>query len=106
MINILDIVVLGNDSLVTGFKIAGIKRGYPATKENIDKIFEEVMNDKTIGIVIMDNKDFEYLSSRNKERSMTQVKPTVVVLSHDTSGEENMRMMIKRAIGVDLWGKE
>jgi len=105
VIYILDIVVLGNESLVTGFKLAGVKRSYVASKENINEIFENVMADKSIGIVIMDHDDFELLSERNKEIAFTKVKPTVVVLSHDTSGEENLRLMIKRSIGVDLWIK-
>ena len=102
----LDIVVMGNESLIIGFRLAGISRGYVVDKNNINEMFEDLINKEDIGIIIMDNSDFENLSQRNKERAMTIVKPTVVVLSFDTSGEENLRLMIKRSIGVDLWDKE
>jgi len=103
---ILDIVVIGNESLIIGFRLAGVKEGYLVDENSVNETFEEVMGKDNVGIVIMDNKCFEHLTERNKERAMTQVKPTVVVLSHDTSGEENLRLMIKRSIGVDLWEKE
>ena len=61
------------------------------------------MERKDIGILIMDNKDFELLNERLKEKAMTQVQPTVVVLSYDVSAEENLRLMIKRSLGIDVW---
>jgi vacuolar-type H+-ATPase subunit F/Vma7 len=63
------------------------------------------MEKHNIGIVLTDKKIFEMLNDRLKEKTMTQVKPTVVVLSHDLGGEENLRHMIKRSLGIDLWNK-
>ncbi len=102
----LDVVVLGSESLVVGFRLAGVSRGYIVTKEDINQVFENLVKMEDIGIIIMDNNDFIHLNERNKEKAMTLVKPTVVVLSFDTSGEENLRLMIKRSIGVDLWDKQ
>ena len=99
----MEIAVLGNEHFVIGFEMAGIRNAFVAGKEDINKRFEEIMERKDTGILIMDNKDFESLSERLKEKALTQVQPTVVVLSHDVSAEENLRLMIKRSLGIDLW---
>lgn len=102
----MEIGVLGTEHFVRGFEIAGVKHTFVVNKENINKIFEEVMERDDIGILIMDNNDFEMLNEKLKEKALTQVQPTVVVLSHDISAEENLRIMIKRSLGIDIWGKE
>ncbi|RLJ05816.1 MAG: V-type ATP synthase subunit F [Candidatus Aenigmatarchaeota archaeon] len=99
----MEIAVLGNEHFVLGFETAGVRNTFVAEKENINKVFEKVMERKDIGILIMDNKDFELLNERLKEKAMTQVQPTVVVLSYDVSAEENLRLMIKRSLGIDVW---
>ncbi|MBU0953066.1 MAG: V-type ATP synthase subunit F [Nanoarchaeota archaeon] len=101
-----NIAIVGDEYFVVGFQLAGVKRTVIADEATINKKLEAVLDRKDIGIVIMQHTDFEKLNQRLKDRAMTQVKPTVVVLSHDTSAEENLRLMIKRSLGIDLWSKE
>jgi vacuolar-type H+-ATPase subunit F/Vma7 len=89
---------------VTGFQAAGIKNTFVA--EDASKTFEEIIKRRDIGILITDKKVFDNLTERQKEKAMTMVRPTVVILSHDVGGEENLRLMIKRSLGIDLWDKE
>ena len=100
----MEIAVMGDEYFVTGFQAAGIKNTFVV--ENSDKSFEEVIKNENIGILITDKKIFDSMSERHKEQAMTMVRPTVVILSHDVGGEENLRLMIKRSLGIDLWGKE
>ena len=97
---------MGSEYFTLGFQAAGVRNAFAVTRETINRKFEEVMESKDIGILIMNNEDFQMLHERSKERAMIQVKPTVVILSHDISAEENLRIMIRRSLGVDLWNKK
>ena len=101
----MEIVAIGDEHFVTGFELAGVRHTFVVDRTNASETFERIMENDDIGIVVMDNTTYDMLSERLKERAMTQVKPTVVVLSHDVSAEENLRLLIKRALGIDLWGK-
>jgi len=101
-----EIAAMGSEYFVIGFQSAGVRNAYVVTKENINRKFEEVMENKDIGILIMNNDDFQMLNERLKEKAMVQVRPTVIILSHDISAEENLRLMIKRSLGIDLWNRK
>ncbi len=97
----MEIAVMGDEYFVTGFQVTGVKNAFVA--EDANKVFEEIMAREDIGILITEKNTYGMLSERLKEKAMTQVKPTVVILSHDVGGEENLRLMIKRSLGIDLW---
>lgn len=99
----LEIAAVGDENFVTGFQIAGIREAI-IVGSDANRTFEEAMARPDIGIIITDSSVFGRLSARMQEKAMTVLKPTVVVLSHDVSGESNMRLMIKRALGMDVWG--
>lgn len=96
---------MGSEYFTLGFQAAGVRNAFVVTRETINRKFDGVMENKDIGILIMNNDDFQMLNERSKERALIQVKPTVVILSHDISAEENLRIMIRRSLGVDLWNK-
>ncbi len=100
-----NIAVAGSEYFVLGFQLAGVKRTVITDPKTINKTVEQLLDRKDLGILIMQHSDFQSLSPRLHERALTQVKPTVVVLSHDTSAEENLRIMIKRSLGIDLWSQ-
>jgi vacuolar-type H+-ATPase subunit F/Vma7 len=97
---------MGSEYFTLGFQAAGVRNAFAVSRETINRKFEEVMESKDVGILIMNNDDFQMLNERSKERALIQVKPTVVILSHDISAEENLRLMIKRSLGIDLWEKK
>ena len=99
----MEIAAVGDEYFVTGFLAAGVKNAFVA--DDAGKVFEQLMNREDVAIVITDKKTFDTLNERLKEKVMTQVKPTAVILSHDIGGEENLRIMIKRSLGIDLWGE-
>lgn len=101
-----EIAVMGNEYFTMGFQAAGVRNVFVVEGQNLNREFERIMERKDIGILIMHNDDFQRLSERLKEKALVQVKPTVVILSHDVSAEENLRLMIKRSLGIDLWSKK
>lgn len=99
----MDIVTVGCENFVLGFKISGIKDSFAVNKDNVADTFENLMNNPAVGIIVTEKKTFDMLNERMKEKLMTTVRPTAVILSFDIEAEENLRMMIKRSLGVDLW---
>lgn len=99
------IAVIGDSAFNLGFTLAGITKIHTA-EENPQQAFEEVMNDPTIGIMISNETTMKKLSLHFREKVERSVKPVLVVLSRDDAGQETLRQLIVKSIGVDLWGKD
>lgn len=99
----LEIAAIGDEIFVTGFQIAGVRETI-ASGANPNEAFEKLMAREDIGIIVTNRQVFDVLNERLRERALTVVKPTVVVLSYDIGGDENLRLMIRRALGIDVWG--
>ena len=100
----MDIAVLGSEHFVAGFRLAGIQKTFISDGKAQERV-HRALEDKDIGILIMNAQEYDTLDEKTKDRVMTNVQPTVIVLSHDVSAEESLRTMIIRALGIDLWGK-
>ena len=98
----MNIVVIGDEYFVAGFNIAGISRARVVDKDSAGKVVEDAVAADN-AVVITNKTVYDMLNPRMKETVNTTVKPTFVILSHDLGAEENLRMMIKRSLGIDLW---
>ena len=98
----MNIAVVGDEHFVSGFNIAGISRARVVNKDSAGKVMEDAMAEDN-AVVITNKTVYDMLNPRMKEIVNTTVKPTFVILSHDMGAEENLRVMIKRSLGIDLW---
>ena len=100
-----EIAVVGSPEFTTGFRLAGVRRveNVPDDEKDdrLDEAVETVLDDETVGIVVMHDDDVEELSRTVRQRVETSVEPVVVTLGGGT-GSGNLREQIKRAIGIDL----
>jgi len=98
----MEVAVIGSSDEVIGFTLTGIRKAYEAASEDelVSKI-EEVMGDPNVGILVLNQADFNKLDTRMQSRLVDSVSPTVISVGTEESTE--MREKIKRAIGVDLW---
>ena len=100
-----EIAVVGSPEFTTGFRLAGVRRfeDVPDDEKDdrLDDAVETVLDDETVGIVVMHDDDVEELSRTVRQRVETSVEPVVVTLGGGT-GSGNLREQIKRAIGIDL----
>ena len=100
-----EIAVVGGPEFTTGFRLAGVRRfeNVPDDEKDdrLDDAVETVLDDETVGIVVMHDDDVERLSRTVRQRVETSVEPVVVTLGGGT-GSGNLREQIKRAIGIDL----
>ena len=101
----LKIVAIGDPEFVLGFQLAGITQTVDASKD-AEEAFQNVISDKDVGIIITEEKTISRLKDHVRERIEDLVRPVTVVLSTDTSSQDNLRKLIKKSIGVDLWKQD
>ena len=89
-----------------GFELIGIKKIFEAeTAEKLKESFVSCMNDSDIGVIVTNDRAIERLDMTLRKNVENSVNPVVVVLSAKSGAQENLRDLIKKAIGIDLWSK-
>ncbi len=102
----MQIASVGDEAFVTGWHLAGVGRSHIATKENASRLFEELLADRELAVVITNTDIMAMLSERVREKAVTHVKPIVVALSKGEGDDQSLRLLIRRALGIDLWANE
>jgi len=97
----MEIAVIGNDDFVTGFQLAGVRNTF-AVEKNIDEKILDVLDNNEIGILVLEEKDFDGLKHKTKTMLEKRITPVVITLSSEGK-ETDLKEMIKRSVGVDLW---
>jgi V/A-type H+-transporting ATPase subunit F len=89
-----------------GFQLIGISKVFEAeTKEKLKKNFEDALSDHNIGILVTNDRTLNRLDQNFKRQVENSITPVVVTLTTSTGAQENLREMIKKAIGIDLWSR-
>jgi V/A-type H+-transporting ATPase subunit F len=98
----MEIAVVGKSDFVLGFRLAGIRKTFDATSSDIESRIQDILNDKTVGILVIHNDDMKKLSLQMQKTLDDSIEPTVISIGG--KGEStNLRDKIKQAVGVDLW---
>jgi V/A-type H+-transporting ATPase subunit F len=98
----MEIAVVGNSDFVLGFRLAGIRKTVDAASSDIESRIQDILNDRTVGILVIHNDDIKKLSPQMQKTLDDSVEPTVISIGG--KGEStNLRDKIKQAVGVDLW---
>jgi V/A-type H+-transporting ATPase subunit F len=101
------IFVIGDSSLVTGFKLAGVDN-FALTESDADaeKRLADALSDPSLGIVIVSERVIEACDWRLKKKVEATAKPVVVAIPDrrgPSGGEtESLNALIKRALGFDI----
>ncbi|AKB49865.1 V-type ATP synthase subunit F [Methanosarcina barkeri str. Wiesmoor] len=99
----MELAVIGKSEFVTGFRLAGVRKVYEtADIAATESVVKSVLEDKSVGILVMHNDDIGNLPEMLRKNLNESVQPTVVALGGSGSGS-NLRDKIKQAVGVDLW---
>lgn len=102
----MELAVVGPENFVLGFALSGIKSIFEVdNQDEAERCVEKIIENKQIGIMIIDEKTAECLDERMREKLMVSVSPVVVTLSTQSSQDELRRMIIK-SIGIDVWKEE
>ncbi|OYT34112.1 MAG: hypothetical protein B6U87_02540 [Candidatus Aenigmarchaeota archaeon ex4484_52] len=98
-----NIATIGNEKFTIGFNLCGIKDSFEvSTQQEANKITRQLLNNKQIGLVIIEAEIFNKLRPDVKNKLLTSVSPMFIVLSEGEKRDDSLRLMIKKAIGVDL----
>lgn len=99
-----ELAALGNSEFILGFQLAGIRNTIEVDK-NLEKNVENLLTNKQTGIIVTNQETIDKLPIKLKEKLMNSVDPVAVLISTEAE-DQNMRDMIKKSIGVDLWSKD
>ena len=96
------IAVFGGSEFTVGFQLAGIKD----VVESGSSTFNELRNlncRKDLGIVVVDEKIMENLEMHQRLEIEASVDPVFIPVSTKVE-QDSLKRLIKKSIGVDLWG--
>jgi V/A-type H+-transporting ATPase subunit F len=99
----LEIAVVGSEEFVTGFRLAGIRKVYTTTPENLAETVVRVLDQEEVGILAIHTKDLEKLPTQLRTKMMASVDPVVIPVGEE---EGDMRDKVRRAMGIDLYRSE
>ena len=98
----MEIAVVGTSEFTLGFQLAGISHIHNASAdEEISAILKELLNEKEVGIIVVDSEILSRMPERLRMRLSDSISPTVLGIG--TEEDTSLRDNIRKAIGVDLW---
>ena len=98
----MEIAVVGSLDFTLGFQLAGVLRLYiPKDLDEMTSVMKSLLNEKEIGVVVIDNSDLLLLPERLRVHLSESITPTVLGIG--TEEDNTLRESIKSALGVDLW---
>lgn len=99
------IIVLGGPTLVTGLTLAGLENSIITTKENFESNLEKILGKEEYGVVVVQEDLFSGIDWRVKRKLDNLAYPVIVPvpgLSGEQEKEDDLRNIIKRALGFDM----
>jgi V/A-type H+-transporting ATPase subunit F len=103
------IVVLGDSTLIAGFRLAGVTEYYLLEGKEAEEKLASLMAGSEAGVIIITEKLMGELDWRLKKTIEAAAKPVVVPVptKEGPLGEAgSLREMVKRALGFDLMNKK
>ena len=101
------ILILGDAPLVMGLTLAGLEHSIEVRQENYQPELEKALKNPEYGIIITNEKMLNSIDWRLKKKIDNIAYPVIVPMP-DQSGEsaegDEIRQLIKRALGFDLSG--
>lgn len=98
-----ELAVVGDSEFVMGFQLIGIKKIFEGeTRQELKEKFTQALRDINVGIIVTNDSSIKKLDQNFRRNVENSITPVVVVLSIDAFAQDNLRDMIKKAIGIDL----
>ncbi len=95
------IAVIGNRDFVLGFRLAGIRQTF--IEENVEPRVAGMLAEKEADILVVHDEDYKKFSAGLKKKIHESLKP--IVISVGSLEADDLRVRIKKVIGVDLYKK-
>ncbi len=101
----MEIAVIGGQEFILGFQLTGIRKVIEAAKDPTNQ-FLDLKENKEVGIIITDDKTISRVDEHERYLLERSPKPILITLSTESSGQEDLRKMIRQAIGIDVMKEE
>ncbi len=103
-----DLCCIGRKKFLVGFKLAGVKRCYELGDEKdmckgLKEKLDELINDESVALIIVEEKCFNMLNAKEKEKYEALPMPIVLPLGEKIGVSETLRRKIMETIGIDLF---
>jgi len=99
-------VVIGEESVSLGFRLAGVTEYYSLEGEDAAKKLAELLKREDIGIIIASNSVRKSMDWKLENAVESSSKPIVVFVPAKVGGEQGSEMslqeLIRRSIGINL----
>jgi V/A-type H+/Na+-transporting ATPase subunit F len=100
-----EIAVIGSPGFTLGFRLVGVRATVEATEpRELEEAVQQTVQREDIGILVMDQSDFDRLNEETREDLRQRIHPTLVAIG--LTEDSALREQIKQAVGVDLWKDE
>jgi V/A-type H+/Na+-transporting ATPase subunit F len=100
-----EIAVLGRNRFTLGFRLVGINKIFQIDDNNPDNSIKDIITHPEIGLIILEEETLDKFNENTKEIISQSIDPVFLTISVQDSNEE-MRKLVKKSIGVDLWEKD
>jgi len=97
------VAVLGSQQFILGFQLAGLA-AFELPREKPEATIRELMGNQDIGLIIIQEESLASLHEDFNDMVTNSIEPVVLTITEKDTNEE-MRKLIKKSIGVDLWNK-
>jgi len=97
----MEIGIVGTDNFVTGFRLAGVRNTF-AVEKSFDDTINRVLENKEIGVIVIEQEEMDKMTPKTKRILEKLITPVLITLS-SKGKETDLRELIKRTVGVDLW---
>lgn len=98
-------LVIGDESIAIGFRIAGVEHVIQTSKENFQQHLEAALNNKEFGVIIVNEIMFGNIDWKLRKHIDAHPYPIIVPVP-DLSGArgegEDIHELVKRALGLDI----
>jgi len=103
------ILVIGDAPLVMGFQLAGLENTVQVTEQTVQKEIENALAKPEYGIIVVNEEMLTRIDWRLKRKLDSIAYPVIIPMPSHTGksaeGDE-IRQIIKRALGFDLGAKK
>lgn len=100
------LLVIGDESLAIGFKLAGVENVIQTTKEEFQRHLETALSNKEFGIIVVNELMFNDIEWRLKKKIDASPYPIIVAVPDingaKIEGGEDIQVLVKRALGLDI----
>ena len=103
------ILVIGDAPLVTGMRLAGLEHCRSADESDFQKKLEQALADEEFGIIVVNEYLLNKIDWRLRKKLDSIAYPVIIPMPAYTGVSEEgdeIRQMIKRALGFDLAGQK